>query len=320
MKEDLVCGMKVISPSQFFVERNGERYEFCSDNCKTKFINDPEKYLVQPKEKQAATYSINSNGEEKIDIPIVGIHCSSCIPTIESEIKKLPGINFASVNIATEKAHIEFNNSEVKTGDIISAIKKAGYRTGQATLNLGIVGMHDASCVAKIESGLKTTRGVLSASVDIGAGTAIVKYIPGTVNVDNIKNEIKKLGYDTFDTSGVKPDKLKDSKIGEEEVDENQVAREKEYKTLIKKFIFAAALAVPVVFFSYPAVWNLPDQFQRGTETLKLIWIAMSILSLPVMFWSGSQFYKGAWAAFKNRSANMHTLIKIGRASCRERV
>ena len=114
-------------------------------------------------------------------------------------------------------------------------------------------------------------------------------------------------------SSGVKPDKLKDSKkIGEEEVDENQAAREKEYKTLMKKFIFSAALAVPVVFFSYPSVWNLPAQFQRGTETLTLIWIAMSILSLPVMFWSGSQFYKGAWAAFRNRSANMHTLITTG--------
>ena len=312
MTQDPVCGMNVISPSEFFVEKNGERYEFCSDSCKNKFINEPEKYLTKPTEKQAATYSINSEGKEKIDIPIVGIHCSSCIPTIESEIKKLPGINFTSVNIATEKAHIEFNNSEVKAVEIISAIKKAGYQAGQATLKLGIVGMHDASSISQIENGLQKTSGVLSASVDIGTGTAIVKYIPGMVDLNKIKNEIKKLGYDTFDTSGVKSDKLKDSKTGEEEVDENQAAREKEYKTLMKKFIFAAVLALPVMFFSYPTVWNLPAQFQMGSKTLWYIWVAMSILSLPVMFWSGSQFYTGAWAAIRNRSANMNTLVSTG--------
>ncbi len=311
-QRDPVCGMDVISPSEFFVERNGERYDFCSDSCKTKFINEPEKYSAKPKEKQAATYSINSEGKEKIDIPIVGIHCSSCIPTIESEIKKLPGIDFASINIATEKAHIEFSNSEVKTGDIITAIKKAGYQTGHATISIGIVGMHDASSITQIEEGLKRTSGVLSASVDLATGSAIIKYIPGLADLNKIKNEIKKLGYDTFDTSGVKSDKSEDSKAGKEEIDENQAAREKEYKTLMKKFIFAAVLALPVIFFSYPTVWNLPEQFQMGSETLRLIWVAMSILSLPVMFWSGSQFYTGAWAGIKNRSANMNTLVATG--------
>jgi len=242
----------------------------------------------------------------------VGIHCSSCIPTIESEIKKLPGINFASINIATEKAHIEFSNSEVKTGDIITAIKKAGYQTGHATMNLGIVGMHDASNISQIEDGLKKISGVLSASVDIATGSAIIKYIPGLADINKIKNEIKKLGYDTFDTSGVKSDKVEDSKTGNEEIDENQAAREREYKTLMKKFIFAAVLALPVIFFSYPTVWNLPDQFQMGSPVLRYIWIAMSILSLPVMFWSGSQFYTGAWAGLKNRSANMNTLVATG--------
>src|SRR5690606_33295426 len=97
-----------------------------------------------------------------------------------------------------------------------------------------------------------------------------------------------------------------------EPVDENQLAREKEYKTLMRKFIFAAILSLPVILFSYPDLWGLPAQFQKGTDLLKYIWIGMGVLSLPVMFWSGSQFYTGAWAAFKNRSANMHTLIATG--------
>jgi len=69
---------------------------------------------------------------------------------------------------------------------------------------------------------------------------------------------------------------------------------------------------LPAILFSYPDLWGLPAAFQKGTTLLNYIWIGMGLLSLPVMFWSGSQFYTGAWAAFKNRSANMHTLIATG--------
>jgi Cu+-exporting ATPase len=69
---------------------------------------------------------------------------------------------------------------------------------------------------------------------------------------------------------------------------------------------------LPAILFSYPDLWGLPAAFQKGTALLNYIWIGMGLLSLPVMFWSGSQFYTGAWVAFKNRSANMHTLIATG--------
>jgi Cu+-exporting ATPase len=43
-----------------------------------------------------------------------------------------------------------------------------------------------------------------------------------------------------------------------------------------------------------------------------LLWGVTALLTLPVMFWSGSDFFTGAWAAFKHRSANMNTLIALG--------
>jgi P-type Cu+ transporter len=310
MTHDPVCGMEVKTPSPYYVDIDGKLYEFCSQGCQEKFAVDPMSYINKDT-KIKPSYNTTSYGTEKISIPVVGLHCISCVNTIEQEIKKLPGIKLVKVNYTTETAHIEFKSGEVTTAQIINAIKNAGYKTGQATLKLGVQGMYCGSCVTKIENALDSQNGVLSSSVDLGTETAIINYIPGAIDISNIKNEIEKLGFKAFDTSGVK--KGSDSEINdEEEVDENQAAREKEYKTLMKKFIFAAVLALPVMFFSYPTVWNLPEQFQMGSPTLQLIWIIMSILSLPVMFWSGSQFYTGAWAAFKNRSANMHTLIATG--------
>ncbi|MDO8550293.1 MAG: copper ion binding protein, partial [Ignavibacteria bacterium] len=312
---DPVCGMEIKSPSKYFIDLNGKRYEFCSENCQNKFALEPNKYIEQMN-KVEPSYKTTSFGIEKLSLPINGLHCTSCVNTIEKEIKKLPGIKVAHVNYATETAHVEFKSSETTAVEIIGSIKKAGYQTGQSTLKIGIRGMYCGSCVSKIERELKQKSGVISASVDLGTESAIINYIPGLIQFEELKKVIEKLGYETYPITGFKQEKetikkeVKESV--EEPADENQLAREKEYKTLMKKFIFAAILSLPAILFSYPDLWGLPGQFQKGTDLLNYIWIAMGILSLPVMFWSGSQFYSGAWAAFKNRSANMHTLIATG--------
>jgi len=309
MAQDPVCGMEVKSPAENYLEYKGEKYEFCSPACKSKFEAEPSKYVVLRPGRNKATNRTTSKGIERLQIPIVGMHCASCTMAIEKEVKKLPGIKQANVNYTTEKAYVDFDPQEVHTDKILNAIKSAGYKTGQATLKLGIRGMYCASCVTKIEKELLQTPGVLSASVDLAAESARVDYLPASVKMAEIKNVIERLGYPTIE-SGT-PSKAV-SKVDEEPVDENQAAREKEYRTLMYKFAFAAIVALPVVFFSYPDLLGLPPQFQRGSQTLRYIWMAMGLISLPVMFWSGSQFYTGAWAALKNRSANMHTLIATG--------
>lgn len=309
MAKDPVCGMEVESPAENYTEFNGIQFEFCSPSCKQKFEAEPAKYISATIKLKAATNHTDTAGVERLHIPIVGMHCASCTVTIEKEVKKLPGVKKASVNYSTEKAYVEFEPEAVRTEQILGAIKSAGYKTGRATLKLGIRGMHCASCVTKIETELRQTPGVISASVDLASESARVEYLPTTVQIGEIKKSIERLGYPTIE-SGTPAKAL--SKADEEPIDENQLAREKEYKTLMRKFSFSAIISIPFILFSYPDLFGLPAQFQKGTETLRYIWIVMGVLSLPVMFWSGSHFFSGALAAFKNRSANMHTLIATG--------
>jgi len=312
---DPVCEMEVKSPSKYYIDLDGKRYNFCSEDCRNKFTLDPNKYIEQ-KSKVEPSYKKANYGIENLSLSISGMHCITCANTIVKELNKLPGIRSAHVNYVTENAHIDFNRDETSTAEIIGAIKKAGYKTGQSTLKIGIGGMHCGSCVSKIEKELEQESGVISASVDLGTEYAIVKYIPGLIQLEELRNIIEKLGYETYLAAGNKENNEtteKESKRRDEEpVDENQAAREKEYRTLIRKFIFAAVLSLPAILFSYPDFLGLPAEYQKGTDLLNYIWIGMGLLSLPVMFWSGAQFYTGAWAAFKNHSANMHTLIATG--------
>ncbi|MBI2773658.1 MAG: copper-translocating P-type ATPase [Chloroflexi bacterium] len=88
---------------------------------------------------------------------------------------------------------------------------------------------------------------------------------------------------------------------------------EREYRRLMRKWWFGAAVGVPTMVLSYP--WLLPvlsDLFPRGSEALHHLWIAMGVASLAVLVYSGSQFFVGFLESIKHRSATMHTLIAIG--------
>ncbi|MEX0698773.1 MAG: heavy metal translocating P-type ATPase, partial [Acidimicrobiia bacterium] len=92
--------------------------------------------------------------------------------------------------------------------------------------------------------------------------------------------------------------------------DAERVESERRYRLLMRKFWFAAAVSLPVIYFSYPEIFpGVPD---KGSTALWWIWVAMGILTIPVLAWSGSQFFTGGWGALKHRSANMHTLIATG--------
>ncbi|MGC8896975.1 MAG: copper ion binding protein [Bacteroidota bacterium] len=241
-----------------------------------------------------------------MQVPIIGMDCPSCALSIEKEVKKLPGVKRINVNVTTGNAFVEFDPSTVRTTEIIDAIKSAGYRTGKATLRLGIKGMYCASCVTKIEDELRRTPGVLSADVNLATESATIEYLSSNIKISDVKKVIYSLGYEVIEPEGRSvPPQVEDQ-------DETELVRRQEYRTLMRKFIFAAAISVPVVIFSYPSLFGLPSQVQKGTEAMRYISMMIGLITLPVMFWSGSQFFTGMWAAFKNRSANMNTLVATG--------
>ncbi|MDR1895364.1 MAG: heavy metal translocating P-type ATPase [Prevotellaceae bacterium] len=63
----------------------------------------------------------------KITLNITGMYCAACSARIEKQLSKQAGIRSVNVNIASERATIEFNNNEISLSDIISVIQKTGY-------------------------------------------------------------------------------------------------------------------------------------------------------------------------------------------------
>jgi len=62
------------------------------------------------------------------EISIEGMTCASCVGRVEKSLKKVPGVQEATVNLATERAHIRVSNGSVGAADLVTAIEKTGFK------------------------------------------------------------------------------------------------------------------------------------------------------------------------------------------------
>jgi P-type Cu+ transporter len=69
--------------------------------------------------------------KQKAEFDIIGMTCAACAARIEKGLNKMEGVAIANVNLALEKATIEFNPSEIAVADIIAKVEKLGYGAHQ---------------------------------------------------------------------------------------------------------------------------------------------------------------------------------------------
>jgi len=192
---DPVCGMTVEIPHAAAMSvYKGQFIYFCNVVCKEKFDASPEKFLKtegEKEEEKKTTVAVPREGLKKVELPITGMSCASCVAKIEKGLSKMSGIVDAKVNFATERATITFDSSRVHMGDFVATIRDLGYEAGMEKVTLPIHGMSCASCVKKVEDALNGLEGVVRASVNFATERATVQYIPGAVSMGDFKRAVE---------------------------------------------------------------------------------------------------------------------------------
>ncbi|HSC71749.1 MAG TPA: heavy metal translocating P-type ATPase, partial [Candidatus Methylomirabilis sp.] len=232
-----------------------------------------------------------------VEIPIRGMSCASCVAKIEAALGREPGVEMATVNLATERATIRYGNA-TNPAALLKVIQDLGYQVPTETATLAVRGMSCASCVAKVEGALGAMPGVLSASVNFAAELVRVEGLLGQVTRQDLRRAIGELGYEAGEIAGV-------STSAEDLAERERAAQERLLRRLRCKIAIGAAVSVPVFLGSYPTLFPwVPALLQNFI----LLWI----LTTPIQVWAGWQFYRGAWAALKHRASDMNTLIAVG--------
>ena len=226
----------------------------------------------------------------RLDLPVQGMTCASCVSHVTRALKGVPGVKDAGVNLATEKATLEFSGPDGAELDaLVAAVEDAGYGVATEVVTLNIGGMTCASCVGHVEGALRTVKGVTSASVNLATEQATVEYVPGIATTMDLARAVEDAGYSIVEVAAH---------------ESRELASSKEVALLRRKF--ALSLAVSAAIMVAMAVPALKTALPFRVDFLFLV------LATPVQFWAGSQFYTGAWGALKHRTSNMNTLIAVG--------
>jgi Cu+-exporting ATPase len=139
---------------------------------------------------------------KKVVLPLSGMTCATCAVTVEKALAQTPGVEDASVNLASEKASVEFDPARVDPASLVKAVADAGYgvATGKMTLDIG--GMTCASCSAHVEKALREVSGVVTAFVNLATEQATIEYLPGEATLEDFKKAVADAGYTVRETAG----------------------------------------------------------------------------------------------------------------------
>jgi Cu+-exporting ATPase len=239
--------------------------------------------------------------EKQITLPVTGMTCANCVRTVERALnKKTPGVTTATVNYASERATITYDDAVAEPEDMISSIEKAGYGVPIAKIELPITGMTCANCASTVERTLnKKTPGVVKASVNYATEKATVEYLPGVTDWGAMVAAVEKAGYGVLDLS----------EAGQPEAEDvEKAAREAEIRDQTRKFWLGVAFGLPLFLFSMARDFSLLGPWVHQNWA---VWL-MFILATPVQFYVGWDYYTGAYKSLRNGTANMDVLIAMG--------
>ena len=205
------------------------------------------------------------------------------------------GVNNVHVNLATERAVVEYDPATVAIGKFIEAVTTMGYTVKSEKVTLPVGGMTCAACSSRVERTLNKLEGVVQAQVNIATEKATVDYLPATIGVADLKKAISTIGYFVKEEEETQQEKV------EKEDDDVKKLREAR-RRLIIAWAFTGPMTLLMVVMGLKHIHVLH---------LYHYWI-MFLLATPVVFWAGHKTIVSGIKGLLHLSPSMDALIFLG--------
>ena len=247
------------------------------------------------------------SGQPVVTLDIDGMTCASCVGRVEKALLALPGVNSATVNLATQQATVRFADKP-DAGLAAEAIKKAGYTAHipqpPAQVVLEVDGMTCASCVGRVEKTLQSSTGVAAASVNLVTKRANITLSDPSVTPQMLADIVTKSGYPAQPVAAAAP-----ASGAERRAEKNDA----EIKTLKRDVLIAGALALPVFITEMGSHLFPPlHHFIAGSIGTQNSWYLQFILTTLVLFGPGLRFFRIGIPALLRGGPDMNSLVAVG--------
>lgn len=225
-------------------------------------------------------------GRETV-LKILGMHCATCSLTVQKALLSTPGVKWAEASLASNEAKLVVDPDVLDYAELLKAVRGVGYDVyRESAFVVAEFRPEEAEAVERRARGW----GVFYAKANPATGVVYVEYNPLEIDVEEVVRRLEEAGY-----------KVKDVKKGGVEVDIDKRAAELEARDIRRRLIPAVTISILLV----------PMMF--GIELIPPL--AQAVLAAVVQFYSGWRFISGAFRAFRNKTANMDTLVTLGTLS-----
>ncbi|ABL88599.1 heavy metal translocating P-type ATPase [Pyrobaculum islandicum DSM 4184] len=225
-------------------------------------------------------------------LKIIGMHCATCTLAVQKALLSVPGVLHAEASLAGDEAKVVADPTRLRYGDLLRAVRKAGYDIyrEEAHIVLKAVRPEEVSRIAELLSGW----GVFDVRPNPAAGVVTVEYNPLEVTPGELARKLEEAGYEVAEV-----------KTGEVDIDVDRRVVELDRADLRRRLAVAAGPTAALVALMVASMAGLHAA---------VYWLQWA-LATPVQFYSGWRFIKGAYRAFRNKTANMDTLVTLGTLS-----
>ena len=240
---------------------------------------------------------------KEMDVPIEGMHCASCVLSVNKTFEREEGVEAVDADLASNKLHITVNPKKINYDEMDSIVKNLGFELHSDEVTLRIEGMHCASCTMNVENFLIRLDGIFDVKADLTSGTAFVRYDKSKVTIDDMEVVINNLGFELLGIDG------------QTEIDEEELYR----KDLISKRnriivgLFFSAILMILMYSMWDPLMGLTHQIYNSTgidiSSMGLLSLLVSILpflyvSLPIL--------KAGINGLMHKNLNMDVMYSMG--------
>ncbi len=224
--------------------------------------------------------------KKKGELKISGMHCASCVSSLEKALGSLEGLDNPHANLANETVSFEYDLEKTDLKVIKEKIRESGYETVEDRASFKVAGMTCAMCVKSLEKGLLQMEGIHDVAINLGTETVYVEFDPARTSLEAMARTVEETGYDF---------------LGEESQATGEEKKEEEQKERAIRIAVGAITGLLLLTMMYLPFENpLP------------MGIVMFVLATPTFVYLSSPIFEGALKSLKNTSLNMDVMYAMG--------
>ena len=230
-------------------------------------------------------------------IEIEGMTCAGCVARVERALAAVPGVETATVNLASEVATVQLNAATLD--DLTSALAGAHYPARTQDISLEVAGLNCAACVRRAELALLGAPGVVSAAVNLASGKARIRVLTGSSTGAELAQALTTSGYP--------------AQAPEDGAQDHVTRAVEQERKALRIALISAALTLPV--FVTEMGGHLIPAFHHALHSAfgtQALWLMQFVLTTLVLVWPGRRFFSVGVPALLKGAPEMNSLVALG--------